>query len=100
MCIEYKPVPFDAGRVDIWMQDYEERAAGDCGCVLEISPGTNENPALTMCQLHKAAPGLLAALKLLAGEINLSKLRVRRDFSLMNAHACALKAIHEAEVRS
>ena len=40
---------------------------------------------------------LLAALEGLAKEINLSKLDIRKDFSLMNAHACALKEIHKAK---
>jgi hypothetical protein len=36
---------------------------------------------------------LREALKGLANEINLSKLNVRKDFSLMNAHAYALKVL-------
>lgn len=40
---------------------------------------------------------LLEALRSLTKEIDLSKLNVRKDFSLINAHACALKVIHEAE---
>lgn len=36
----------------------------------------------------------LAALKNLADQINLSKLKVRKDFSLLNAHAAALKLLH------
>jgi hypothetical protein len=44
-----------------------------------------------------AAPDLLQALKDLTKEINLSKLNVRKDFSLLNAHACATKAIAKAE---
>ncbi len=40
---------------------------------------------------------LLQALKDLANEICLGKLSVRKDFSLINAHASALKAIFKAE---
>ena len=36
---------------------------------------------------------LREAIKLLANEINLSKLNVKKDFSLMVAHANALKVI-------
>jgi len=40
---------------------------------------------------------LLQALKDLAREIDLRKLNIRKDFSLMSAHAFALKAIAKAE---
>ncbi len=40
---------------------------------------------------------LLEALKGLVGEIQLGKLNIRKDFSLINAHACASKAIAKAE---
>ena len=40
---------------------------------------------------------LLQALKSLVKEIDLSKLNVRKDFSLLNAHAFAAKTIHQAE---
>lgn len=40
---------------------------------------------------------LLIALKDLLKEIDLSKLKVRKDFSLLNAHAAATKAILKAE---
>lgn len=43
---------------------------------------------------------LLQALKGLAGCVDLSKLNVRKDFSLLNAHACAMKAIAKAEGRA
>ena len=44
-----------------------------------------------------AAPAMYVALRVLTSEINLSTLNVRKDFSLMNAHACAVKAILQAE---
>ena len=43
---------------------------------------------------------LLEALKGLVGEIQLGKLNIRKDFSLINAHACASKAIAKAEGRA
>lgn len=48
-------------------------------------------------KLIASAPELLEALRFLASEIKLSKLNVKKDFSLMNAHAGALKAISKAE---
>jgi hypothetical protein len=44
-----------------------------------------------------AAPAMYEALKFLTSEIDLSKLNVRKDFSLMNAHAWAIKVILQAE---
>jgi len=43
---------------------------------------------------------LLEALKGLVGEIQLGKLNIRKDFSLIKAHACASKAIAKAEGRA
>mgnify|MGYP000747659551 CR=1 FL=1 len=40
---------------------------------------------------------LLQALKALVREIDLSKLNVRKDFSLLNAHAYATKTLAQAE---
>ncbi len=48
-------------------------------------------------RLIAAAPELLEALQSLAKEINLSKLKIKKDFSLINAHAAALKAIYKAK---
>ena len=47
--------------------------------------------------LIAAAPAMYEALRMLTSEINLSTLNVRKDFSLLNAHACAVKAILQAE---
>ena len=41
-------------------------------------------------------PELLAALRGLVAEVKLHKLNVKRDFSLINAHAYATKIIHAA----
>ena len=48
-------------------------------------------------RLIAAAPELLEACKYLTKEIDLSKLNIKKDFSLINAHAAALKAIRKAE---
>lgn len=48
------------------------------------------------CPLHEHAPELLEALKGLVEEVKLSKLNIRKDFSLINAHAYATKAIYKA----
>ena len=78
----------------------------DMGDVFIISAG-NPREADCIAKLFKpyehraplfaAAPDLLVALKYLAAQIDLSKLNVRKDFSLMNGHAGALKAIAKAE---
>ena len=47
--------------------------------------------------LEKRCEELLTALKDLAKEIPLSRFNIRKDFSLLNAHACATKAIYNAE---
>jgi hypothetical protein len=51
-------------------------------------------------RLIAAAPSMLQALKDLTGKIQLWKLNVRKDFSLLNAHATATKAIWQAETTS
>ena len=51
----------------------------------------------TVYAKHAAAPAMYEALKFLTSEIDLSKLNVRKDFSLMNAHAWAIKVILQAE---
>jgi hypothetical protein len=56
-----------------------------------------EGDQVANAQLVCAAPIMLQALQDLCAEIKLGKLNVRRDFHLMNAHACALKAIYQAE---
>ena len=52
---------------------------------------------IELCPKHAAAPAMYEALKFLTSEIDLSKLNVRKDFSLMNAHAWAIKVILQAE---
>lgn len=40
---------------------------------------------------------LLYALEKLIGEISIGKLSIRKDFHLLNAHACAVKAVRKAK---
>ena len=47
-------------------------------------------------RLIAAAPDLLEALESLTAEISLKKVNIRKDFSLINAHANALKMIIKA----
>jgi hypothetical protein len=63
---------------------------------LPVEAEGNRQFILTACNLHDE---LLQALKCLTQEINLSKLKVRKDFSLLNAHAYACKVIFKAEGR-
>ncbi len=49
-------------------------------------------------RLLAAAPDLLEACRYLVKQIDLSKLNIRRDFSLINGHAAATRAIRKAEV--
>ncbi len=68
---------------------------------LGLTNGTDEGKKMArenlnhMAQVATGANELLTALKDLAKEINLSKLNVRNDFSLINAHAQALKTIEK-----
>ena len=62
----------------------------------EFSPAYVGEAMLYDAQLIAAAPELLDALLLLCDNIELSKLNVKKDFSLMNAHANACKAIRKA----
>lgn len=67
--------------------------------------GENNGRTIAVCyndesnanaKLISAAPSLLEALQMLVKEIDLSKLNIRKNFSLINAHAYALKQIHKA----
>ncbi len=48
-------------------------------------------------RLIAASPRLLEELENLTQQIDLSKLNIKKDFSLIAAHAAALSAIHEAK---
>lgn len=76
--------------------NYEEVCAVHSGAAGDLKR-VHRNIAKANADLIASAPDLLLALKGLTKEINLSKLNVRKDFSLLNAHACATKAIWKAE---
>lgn len=65
-------------------------------CTMSDGDGDGADGQMADATLIASAPELLYALQHLAAEIPLGKLNVRKDFHLMNAHACALKAIHKA----
>ncbi len=76
----------------------------DCYIATEIAPVTlitgsgevhNEEGAAN-ARLIASAPALLAALQELTAAVPLRTLNVRKDFSVMVAHAAATKAIHLA----
>lgn len=72
---------------------YNEQA----GCeLLTLMLEKEEGEAKANAKLIAAAPELLRALEDLTSQINLSSLNIKKDFSLINAHAQALKIIHKA----
>ena len=58
---------------------------------------TTHLEAQANARLIAASPDLLYALTLLAKNIDLGKLNVKKDFELMNAHANALKVLHKLQ---
>lgn len=70
------------------------------GSSKEIGYGCGVDSALNHPQIVLAVnmhEELIQALKDLTKEVNLGKLNIRKDFSLISAHASALKAIFRAE---
>ncbi len=63
--------------------------------MLDMSEVTANAAHIVHCVNNHDA--LLQALKALVREIDLSKLNVRKDFSLLNAHAYATKTLAQAE---
>jgi hypothetical protein len=55
------------------------------------------NPTLANARLIAAAPEMLDLLRELTASVNLSKLNVRKDFDLLNVHACAMKLLHKLD---
>lgn len=87
-------VPDEDGNMDDMVLTKEQRANAK---LIVSAPGMEAEIAT----LKADKADLLQALKDLCSEITSSrhwlKRNVRKDFSLMNAHACALKAIHKTE---
>jgi len=72
-----------------------EVSAGDMPIARAVAQGGRMN--LANAKLVAAAPELLRALQDLCEEAwKLRSKNVRKDFSLLNAHACAIKAINKA----
>lgn len=76
---------------------------GDAGRTVFGPPDGNLVPTMIApcksrenARLIAAAPELLRALQDLTKSIELAKLNVKKDFSILNAHACATKAIYKA----
>lgn len=71
----------------------------NCDCSGTVATFSGQEAAPVKPSPETINAELLQALKALVGEIDLSKLNVRKDFSLLNAHACATKTIAKAEGR-
>jgi len=69
----------------------------DCDNSGTVATFSGQEAAPVKPSLEMINAELLQALKALVGEIDLSKLSVRKDFSLLNAHACATKTVAKAE---
>ena len=88
-----------------WVVRHDDMVCSKEGRIIADCESTSYNmrPAPPIAEdkanaaLIAAAPAMYEALKFLTSEIDLSKLNVRKDFSLMNAHAWAIKVILQAE---
>ena len=80
-------------RTDAQVVDEHGRVIANCG--MEPSHQLDDDEAIANARLVASVPELLYALQSLAGQIDLSRLNVRKDFGLLNAHAFALKVIHK-----
>lgn len=76
-----------------WEEIANQELANDQGADFPAELNTRNLDELH--DLLVKAPVLLDALKYLAENINLKKLNIKKDFSLINAHAQATKLIHE-----
>ena len=65
------------------------------GTAQHIADCYNNVDSEANARLIASAPELYEALDYLTKEIDLNKLNIRKDFSLINAHACALKALYK-----
>ena len=98
---QFTPGPWIAER-DTARNAYAWKVTGASGIVRDIARLAlvdSMSQVEANAALIAAAPAMYEALRVLTSEINLSTLNVRKDFSLMNAHACAVKAILQAEGR-
>lgn len=63
--------------------------------VWEQSAQSDNDIRVTMSDDLKRIDELEEALKLLISKVNLSRLDIRKDFELINAHACANKVLNK-----
>ena len=90
--LDHSPAPWSAdpeGEVAYTIED----ALGVPICDVYIGTEHDEGNE----RLIVASPELYEALRGLVKEVGRLKLDVRKDFSLMNQHACATKILHEIE---
>lgn len=62
-----------------------------------LSSWANEDDRAFIVRAVNSHEELLEAIHSLTKEIDLKKLNIRKDFSLINAYACALKTLAKAE---
>lgn len=93
----HTPGPWNAEGFEITCDRWSTLATVDRGATDMDDNVIMDSEAEANARLIAAAPEMLETLKLLTARIDLSKLNVSKDFGLMNAHACALKAIARVE---
>jgi len=86
--------PDASGFITIRLADGTENGNTEVWPIATVYRAKDADRIVRACNSHA---DLLAALEGLVGEIHLSKLNIRKDFSLINAHACATKAIYKAK---
>ena len=91
----HTPAPWQAMQFDESQTVIFPVAKGPLIAIVSVGDGRPDGPANVA--LFLAAPMMLQALRELTKEVNLSKLNISKDFSLINAHNSALKAIYYAE---
>ena len=91
----HTPAPWQAIQFDESQTVIVPVAKGPLIAIISVGEGCPYG--LANVALFLAAPMMLQALRELTKEVNLSKLNISKDFSLINAHNSALKAIYYAE---